>query len=194
MSSERRVASPEAGVAHRAAGITCWFAGESSRGAGTLRKGARPFPTRRNPARSLVASASSRVATAQSRSPARASLAGEFVEARDHLLAHLNVWTVLGWRALLGSASITVVGVIEWRGGSSATRSPSALRWSRCSRPSPSRPTPPRPLHLVVRETEFCGLRLAGDFRRRTRENGRNSVRRPRHAALWTEIARVFVY
>ncbi len=28
MSSERRVASPEAGVAHRAAGITCWFAGE----------------------------------------------------------------------------------------------------------------------------------------------------------------------
>src|SRR5271166_6470066 len=41
-----------------------------------------------------------------------------------------------------------------------------------------------RPLHLVVRETEFCGWRLAGDFRRRTRENGRNSVRRPRHAAL----------
>src|SRR5271166_5543620 len=33
-----------------------------------------------------------------------------------------------------------------------------------------------RPLHLVVRETEFCGLRLAGDFRRRMRENGRNSV------------------
>ena len=26
-----------------------------------------------------------------------------------------------------------------------------------------------RPLHLVVRETEFCGLRLAGDFRRRMR-------------------------
>ncbi len=25
-----------------------------------------------------------------------------------------------------------------------------------------------RPLHLVVRETEFCGLRLAGDFGRRT--------------------------
>ena len=41
-----------------------------------------------------------------------------------------------------------------------------------------------RPLHLVVRETEFCGLRLAADFRRRTRENGRNSVRRPRHASL----------
>ena len=37
-----------------------------------------------------------------------------------------------------------------------------------------------RPLHLLVRETEFCGLRPAGDFRRRTRENGRNSVRRPR--------------
>src|SRR5208337_4672848 len=43
---------------------------------------------------------------------------------------------------------------------------------------------PLRPLHLVVRETEFCGQRLAGDFRRRTRENGQNSVRRPRHAAL----------
>ena len=25
-----------------------------------------------------------------------------------------------------------------------------------------------RPLHLLVRETEFCGLRPAGDFRRRT--------------------------
>ena len=34
-----------------------------------------------------------------------------------------------------------------------------------------------RPLHLVVRETEFCGLRLAGEFRRRMRENSRNSVR-----------------
>src|SRR5271157_1002464 len=41
-----------------------------------------------------------------------------------------------------------------------------------------------RPLHLVVREMEFCGQRLAGDFSRRTRENGRNSVRRPRHASL----------
>ena len=40
------------------------------------------------------------------------------------------------------------------------------------------------PLHLVVRETEFCGQRLAGDFSRRMRENGRNSVRRPRHASL----------
>ena len=38
-------------------------------------------------------------------------------------------------------------------------------------------PKPPlRPLHLVVRETEFCGQRLAGDFSRRTQENGRNSV------------------
>ena len=41
---------------------------------------------------------------------------------------------------------------------------------------------PLRPLHPVVRETEFCGQRLAGDFRRRARENGRNSVRRPRFA------------
>ena len=43
---------------------------------------------------------------------------------------------------------------------------------------------PLRPLHLVGRETEFCGQRLAGDFRRRMRENGRNSVRRPRIASL----------
>ncbi len=43
-----------------------------------------------------------------------------------------------------------------------------------------------RPLHLVVRETEFCGLRLAGDFGRRTRENGRNSVRRTRQTHLRT--------
>ena len=41
------------------------------------------------------------------------SLAGVFAR----LLAHLDVWTVLGWRALLGSASITVVGLIEWRRG-----------------------------------------------------------------------------
>src|SRR5271166_4760799 len=41
-----------------------------------------------------------------------------------------------------------------------------------------------RPLHLVVRETEFCGLRLAGYFRRRMRENSRNSVRSPRCAPL----------
>ena len=41
-----------------------------------------------------------------------------------------------------------------------------------------------RLLHLVVRETEFCGLRLAGDFRRRTREKGRNSIRRPQHPSL----------
>ena len=43
---------------------------------------------------------------------------------------------------------------------------------------------PLRPLHLVVRETEFCGQRLAGDFSRRMRENGRNSVRRPRCGSL----------
>ena len=33
-------------------------------------------------------------------------------------------------------------------------------------------------------ETEFCGPRLAGYFRRRMRENSRNSVRRPRCASL----------
>ena len=41
------------------------------------------------------------------------SLAGVFAR----LLSHLDVWTVLGWRALMGSASITVVGLIEWRRG-----------------------------------------------------------------------------
>ncbi len=46
---------------------------------------------------------------------------------------------------------------------------------------NPSRVLPPIP---PLRETEFCGLRLAGEFRGRTRENGRNSVRRPRPASL----------
>ena len=32
--------------------------------------------------------------------------------------------------------------------------------------------------HRAARETEFCRQRLAGEFRRRARENGRNSVRR----------------
>jgi len=41
------------------------------------------------------------------------SLAGLFAR----MLAHLDVWTVLGWRALLGSASISTVGLIEWRRG-----------------------------------------------------------------------------
>ncbi len=41
------------------------------------------------------------------------SLAGLFAR----LLAHLDVWTVLGWRALLGSASISLVGLVEWRRG-----------------------------------------------------------------------------
>ncbi len=41
------------------------------------------------------------------------SLAGVFAR----LLAHLDVWTVTGWRAMLGAASISVVGVVEWRRG-----------------------------------------------------------------------------
>jgi drug/metabolite transporter (DMT)-like permease len=41
------------------------------------------------------------------------SLAGLFAR----LLAHLDVWTVVGWRALLGAASIAIVGLIEWRNG-----------------------------------------------------------------------------
>jgi drug/metabolite transporter (DMT)-like permease len=41
------------------------------------------------------------------------SLAGLFAR----LVSHLDVWTVMGWRALLGSASISVVGLVQWRGG-----------------------------------------------------------------------------
>jgi drug/metabolite transporter (DMT)-like permease len=41
------------------------------------------------------------------------SLAGVFAR----LVGHLDVWTVMGWRAMLGSASISVVGIIEWRRG-----------------------------------------------------------------------------
>ena len=41
------------------------------------------------------------------------SLAGLFAR----LLAHLDVWTVMGWRALLGAASIAAVGLVEWRSG-----------------------------------------------------------------------------
>ena len=41
------------------------------------------------------------------------SLAGLFAR----LLTHLDVWTVMGWRALLGAASIATVGLIEWRSG-----------------------------------------------------------------------------
>ncbi len=41
------------------------------------------------------------------------SLAGIFAR----LLSHLDVWTVLGWRALLGSISISLVGLVEWRRG-----------------------------------------------------------------------------
>jgi drug/metabolite transporter (DMT)-like permease len=41
------------------------------------------------------------------------SLAGIFAR----LLAHLDVWTVLGWRALFGAASISLVGLIEYLSG-----------------------------------------------------------------------------
>ena len=41
------------------------------------------------------------------------SLAGVFAR----LVGHLDVWTVVGWRALLGAASISVVGLLEWRRG-----------------------------------------------------------------------------
>lgn len=41
------------------------------------------------------------------------SLAGFFAR----LVAHLDVWTVMGWRALLGAASIAIIGLIEWRSG-----------------------------------------------------------------------------
>src|SRR5579871_6500891 len=41
------------------------------------------------------------------------SMAGLFAR----LVAHLDVWTVMGWRALLGAVSISVVGLVEWRRG-----------------------------------------------------------------------------
>ena len=41
------------------------------------------------------------------------SMAGLFAR----LVAHLDVWTVMGWRALLGALSISIVGLIEWRSG-----------------------------------------------------------------------------
>jgi drug/metabolite transporter (DMT)-like permease len=41
------------------------------------------------------------------------SLAGLFAR----LLAHLDIWTVMGWRALLGAISIALVGLIEYLSG-----------------------------------------------------------------------------
>ena len=41
------------------------------------------------------------------------SLAGLFAR----LLVHLDVWTVMGWRALLGAVSIAIVGLIEYSSG-----------------------------------------------------------------------------
>ncbi len=41
------------------------------------------------------------------------SLAGLFAR----LLGHLDIWTVVGWRALFGAASIAVVGLIEYASG-----------------------------------------------------------------------------
>jgi drug/metabolite transporter (DMT)-like permease len=41
------------------------------------------------------------------------SLAGLFAR----LLAHLDVWTVMGWRATLGAVSIAAIGLIEHAGG-----------------------------------------------------------------------------
>ena len=61
------------------------------------------------------------------------SLAGVFAR----LVGHLDVWTVLGWRALLGSVSISVVGLIEWRRGRLDDPfgfRPRFRRSSRCSR------------------------------------------------------------
>ncbi|MBV8103700.1 MAG: DMT family transporter [Hyphomicrobiales bacterium] len=41
------------------------------------------------------------------------SLAGLFAR----LVGHLDLWTVMGWRALMGAASISIVGLVEWRMG-----------------------------------------------------------------------------
>ena len=47
------------------------------------------------------------------------SLAGLFAR----LLAHLDLWTVMGWRALLGAVSIAVVGLSNMPVGAWTTRS-----------------------------------------------------------------------
>ena len=55
------------------------------------------------------------------------SLAGLFAR----LLGHLDLWTVMGWRALFGAVSIAVVGLIEYsEQGTTTTRSASV----RCRR------------------------------------------------------------
>jgi len=41
------------------------------------------------------------------------SLAGVFAR----LVGHLDLWTVMGWRATLGAASISIVGIVEWKRG-----------------------------------------------------------------------------
>jgi drug/metabolite transporter (DMT)-like permease len=41
------------------------------------------------------------------------STAGVFAR----LLGHLDLWTVMGWRATLGAASISIVGLVEWKRG-----------------------------------------------------------------------------
>jgi drug/metabolite transporter (DMT)-like permease len=41
------------------------------------------------------------------------SMAGLFAR----LVGHLDVWTVMGWRALMGAASISIIGLNEWRRG-----------------------------------------------------------------------------
>jgi drug/metabolite transporter (DMT)-like permease len=41
------------------------------------------------------------------------SMAGLFAR----LLGHLDVWTVMGWRALLGAVSIAIIGLVEYANG-----------------------------------------------------------------------------
>ncbi len=41
------------------------------------------------------------------------SMAGVFAR----LLGHLDLWTVMGWRATFGAVSISFVGIVEWRLG-----------------------------------------------------------------------------
>jgi hypothetical protein len=53
-----------------------------------------------------------------------------------------------------------------------------------CGRYTDVAPVSVSRFHRPAWETEFCGQRLAGEFRRRARENGRNSVRRPSRGSL----------
>jgi hypothetical protein len=68
-------------------------------------------------------------------------------------------------------------------GAPSTPSSPTGLRAVRFNPTGSSSKAHANALHLPARETEFCGLRLAGALRRSTGLNRRNPDRRPLFAA-----------